>query len=95
MCLLGFSGFLRFNDLSSNRLCGIKWKEGYIELKIPKSKPDIYRKGNVITIAKLEMICVPFLLLCKYISFFRLSVAANDYLFTAINVKKFTGAFKV
>lgn len=38
MCLLGFSGFLRFSELSNIRLCDIKWKYAYIEIYIPKSK---------------------------------------------------------
>lgn len=52
MCLLGFSRFLRFSELSNIRLCDIKWKEAYIEINIPKSKTDIYRIGNVVIIAK-------------------------------------------
>ena len=40
MCLLGFSGFLRFSELSNIRLSEIKWRDAYIEIKIPKSKTN-------------------------------------------------------
>lgn len=94
MCLLGFSGFLRFSELSNIRLCDIKWKDEYIEIKIPKSKTDIYRKGNVI-IAKTGNDMCPISWLSKYISLLQLNVSASDYLFTAITFKKSTGVYKV
>lgn len=91
MCLLGFSGFLRFSELSNIRLCDIKWKDAYIEIKIPKSKTDIYRKGNVVIIAKTGNDMCPISWLSKYISLLQLNVSASDYLFTAITFKKIYG----
>lgn len=95
MCLLGFSGFLRFSELSNIRLCDIKWKEAYIEINIPKSKTDIYRRGNVVIIAKTGNDMCPIFWLKKYISLLQLNVSASDYLFTAITYKKSLGGFKV
>lgn len=54
MCLLWFSGFFRFSELSNIRMCDIKWENDHIEIHILKSKTDIYRRGNSVIIAKTE-----------------------------------------
>jgi hypothetical protein len=33
-------------------MCDILGKDSHIEIKIPKSKTDIYRKGNYVIIAR-------------------------------------------
>lgn len=67
MCLLGFSGFFRFSELSNIRMCVIKWENAHIEINIPKSKTDIYRRGNSVIIAKTGNDLCPVFWLNKYI----------------------------
>ena len=45
MNLLSFSGFLRFNELSQLRGNDAIVKDGYLIIKIRKSKSDQYRDG--------------------------------------------------
>ena len=52
LCLLGFSGFLRFSELSGIRLSHISWHSSHIQIKIPNSKTDIYRRSNSVIIPR-------------------------------------------
>ncbi|KAJ8311022.1 hypothetical protein KUTeg_011423, partial [Tegillarca granosa] len=52
ICLLGFSGFLRYDELSNIKMKDISFEQGYIELFIRKSKTDVYRRGKKIVIAE-------------------------------------------
>ena len=94
MCLLGFSGFLRFSELSNIRMCDILWKDSHIEIKIPKSKTDIYRKGNSVIIARTGNILCPVHWLQKYIDLAELDNTSSDFLFTAINFFKSSGKYR-
>ena len=59
MILLGFSGFLRFDELSSLRCNDISIFDSYFILKIRKSKTDQYRFGDEIPISKGLSIACP------------------------------------
>ena len=43
MILLGYAGFLRFNEISELKCNDIELKEDHVILKIKKSKTDVYR----------------------------------------------------
>lgn len=94
MCLLGFSGFFRFSELSNIRMCDIKWENAHIEINIPKSKTDIYRRGNSVIIAKTGNDLCPVFWLNKYIDLLGLEKIFEDYLFTAVNYLKSQNVYK-
>ena len=94
MCLLGFSGFLRFNELSNIRLSDLSWHDNYLEIKITKSKTDIYRRGNSIIIGKTGNELCPLFWLNKYISEAGFDNNPDNFLFTAVNYFKSIGSYK-
>lgn len=94
MCLLGFSGFFRFSELSNIRICDIKWENAHIEINIPKSKTDIYRRGNSVIIAKTGNNLCPVFWLNKYIDLLGLEKISEDDLFTAVNYLKSQNVYK-
>lgn len=51
----GFSGFLRFSELSRIRMSDIVWHDNYMQVKINQSKTDIYRRENYVIIGKTVM----------------------------------------
>ena len=59
MILLGFSGFLRFDELSSFRCYDISIFDSYFILKIRKSKTDQYQFGDEIPISIGASIACP------------------------------------
>ena len=46
MCLLAYTGFLRFNELSSIRLGHVTFNDEGLKLFIPSSKTDVYHDGR-------------------------------------------------
>ncbi|XP_053386208.1 uncharacterized protein LOC123563229 isoform X2 [Mercenaria mercenaria] len=81
MILLGYAGFLRFNELS-NLLCkDIGFKIDHLNVKIQKSKTDIYRSGKEVLIAKGSSVACPYLMLQRYMTAAHLSETSDNYLF--------------
>ena len=52
LILLGLSGFMRFNELSSLRCCDVSFQSDHLMVTMLKSKTDVYREGKTIPIAK-------------------------------------------
>ena len=51
-CLLGFAGFLRYDELSKLKLCDITIYEDHMELFIESSKTDQLWQGAIVVIAR-------------------------------------------
>ncbi|KAJ8305077.1 hypothetical protein KUTeg_017372, partial [Tegillarca granosa] len=57
ICLLGFSGFLRYDELSNIKMKDISFEQGYIELFIRKSKTDVYRRDRINALGNIDLNC--------------------------------------
>ena len=68
MILLGFSGFLRFNELSQLRCNDFFVKEEHLVIKIRRSKTDQYRSGDEILICKGHTLACPYAMFFRYMS---------------------------
>ena len=66
-CLLGFAGFLRYDELSKLRLCDISIYESHMELFIESSKTDQLRQGAVVVIARTGTSLCPVAMLERYV----------------------------
>ena len=56
LCLLGFSEFFRYSELSNILMKDLDFVDTLLEINIQKSKTDIYRRGNKMVIAKKQEI---------------------------------------
>ena len=54
ICLLGFTAFMRLDELLNLKVKDIQFHHGYMTIAIPKCKNDQTREGNVIHLAELE-----------------------------------------
>ena len=52
MTVLSFTGFLRFDELSSLKCNDVTVHDHFLKLKIVHSKADQYRQGNEVLISK-------------------------------------------
>lgn len=77
LCCIGFSGFLRYNELSSIKLLDLCFEKDCLKILVKKSKTDIYRKGNVVYIARTFTKYCPVFLLERYIDAGQLSLSSN------------------
>jgi integrase len=81
MIMLGFAGFLRYNEISNLRCNDIVFHDNHISLRIRSSKTDQYREGREVVIANGKTCACPVSLLRRYISIADLSVKSEDFLF--------------
>lgn len=81
MIILGYAGFLRFNELNNLRCNDVQFNSDHIVLNIRKSKTDVYRHGNEVLIAKGSSSACPYSILHKYLTVAGLSVHSNEFLF--------------
>jgi len=88
MCLIGFSGFLRFEELSHLKRSDIVFHEDFLTLFLPSSKTDVYREGNMCYIAKtLSEIC-PYSFLRKYLYMGNICDNSVEYIFRSVLYSK-------
>ena len=81
MILLAFSGFLRFNELSSITCKDITFGDGYFSVHIAKSKTDQYRHGHTVVIAQGISSACPYAMLQKYFAVATIDNGSDSFLF--------------
>ncbi|XP_065891826.1 integrase/recombinase xerD homolog isoform X3 [Dysidea avara] len=67
-CLLGFAGFLRFDELIRLRPCEIKFSEEMLAIKILGSKTDQLRQGDEVVISRTGSRTCPVAMLERYMA---------------------------
>jgi integrase len=81
MIVLGFSAFLRFDELSSLQCSDLHFYDDHFKIVIQKSKTDVYRHVDEILVYRGETVACPYNLLQRYIRLADLSLESHEYLF--------------
>lgn len=81
MIVLGFSAFLRYDEISNIHCNDVKIYDDYFSLYIRRSKTDQYRFGNEIVISKGNSAACPLAMLTRYIALTEQSLTSQFYLF--------------
>lgn len=81
MIVLGFTGFLRYDEISSIRAKDVEMHTDYVKIKIPKSKCDQYRTGNEVVIKKGNTAACPVTLIRKYFKISNINEKSSEYIF--------------
>ncbi|XP_053406417.1 integrase/recombinase xerD homolog [Mercenaria mercenaria] len=81
MILLGFAGFLRYDELSSLRCNDIVFRDDHFCLKIRKSKTGQYRLVHEIVTSKGVYVACPYNMLRRYLSLSNQTIFDSNYLF--------------
>ena len=88
MCILMYSGFLRFDEVCRCRLQDVRFGKDHMGLFIAESKGDIYRDGDEVPISVTEGELCPVVALSKYIKV--AGITKNEsFLFRAIQKNKY------
>lgn len=93
MFLIGFSGFLRYEELSNIKKGDIIFYKHFMRIFIEKSKCDQYRTGKWVFIAKTDNITCPFRSLKKYIK--KIKVSKSEFIFRGLTYFKSTNSYKL
>ena len=79
--LLCFTGFLRFADVSRIRRNQISFHEGFMKIKIGKSKNDQLREGNDVLVSEAEGSVCPVKILNEYLLRMNISPSSTELIF--------------
>ena len=79
MYVLSFAGFFRFDDVSRIR-SDISFKEGFMIIKVLKSKNDQLRKGVEVVILQSSSSVFPVELLKRYLVMFKIPPDSKDFI---------------
>ena len=79
MYVLSFAGFFRFDDVSRIR-SDISFKEGFMIIKVLKSKNDQLRKGDEVVILQLSSSVCPVELLKRCLVMFKIHPDSKDFI---------------
>ena len=88
MYVLSFAGFFRFDDVSRIRRSDISFREGFMVVKVLKSKNDQLRKGDEVVISQLSSSACPVELLKRYLAMFKIPPDSKDFIFKPISKGK-------
>ena len=88
MYVLSFAGFFRFDDVSRIRRSDISFKEGFMIIKVLKSKNDQLRKGDEVVISQFSGFAFPVELLKRYLAMFKVPPDSKDVIFKLISKGK-------
>ena len=80
MYVLSFAGFFRFDDVSRIRRSDISFKEGFMIIKVLKSKNDQLRKGDEVVILQLSSSVCPVELLKRCLVMFKIPPDSKDFI---------------
>ena len=94
MILLGYAGFLRFQELSTLTLGDLIFSEQYVKIFIQKSKCDQYRSGSWVFIAQTGNATCPVRAIKKYIKLAKVS-KASEFIFRALTYYKSTNSYQL
>lgn len=87
MCMMAYTGFLRFNELSSIRLGHVTFNDEGFKLIIPSSKTDKYHEGRAVVISSCEPGYCPVELLMKYVKLAEIK-DADSFIFRSLSKVK-------
>lgn len=79
------AGFFRFDDVSRIRRSDISFKEGFMVIKVLKSKNDQLRKGDEVVVSQLSSDACPVALLKRYLVMFKIPPDSKDLIFKPIS----------
>ncbi len=67
ICLLGFSAFLRFDELSQVRASDLVFSKELLNVNIRSSKTDQFRQGNQVVVSRSAKVTCPVAMLERYL----------------------------
>ena len=84
ICLIGFVGFLRFNEIAHLRESDVHIFHDHAELFIEASKTDQYRDGSWVVIARSDLVTCPVAMLERYMELGKVGSSPELPLFRGI-----------
>lgn len=88
MFVIGFCGFLRFNEIVNIKRSDIDFQINYVTIFLEKSKTDKYKEGNKVFLAETKSKACPVKLLRQYLKLACIKCDSEEYIFRAVTRMK-------
>ena len=88
ICAISYAGFLRYNELCSIKASHLSFNSDHVEIFIPSSKTDCYRKGNSLVIAKTFTPYCPVSILLQYVKEANIDLNSDVYILGLYRILK-------
>lgn len=95
ICVLGYTGFLRFDELASLRRSDFDFESSHMRVFIEKSKTDVYRDGAWVLISRSGKATCPVALVTRYFSMAEFEPDSDEYIFRALSFLKSCNKYKL
>ena len=95
MCLLSYSGFLRYSEVSNLKRHQVVIYDSYIRLFLETSKTDVYREGRAVVISRTNNSTCPVNMLLRYLSLADIQSNSTDFIFRPLCFCKTSGSYKL
>ena len=88
MCILSFTAFLRFDELSNIKYCDILFGSEYMKIFLESSKTDVYRVGEWVYVASLNSNNCPVKIVKRYLRKAGFSSYTENFVFRGVTRNK-------
>lgn len=95
LCLLCYSGFLRFSEFANLRRSDITIFPTHAKLFLFKSKTDIYREGRDVVISRTGLPTCPVNMLERYIKLANIKDHSDEFIFRPLYLCKTESSYKL
>ena len=95
ICLLGYSGFLRFSEIANLKRANISIQDDHMTLNIVKSKTDVYNEGNKVVFARTLSKSCPVNMLERYLDIASIKSDVDEFIFRSLSYCKNADSYKL
>ena len=88
ICLLSFTAFLRYDELSTIKYCDVLFGKGYMKIFLESSKTDVYRVGEWVYVSSLDSPNCPVKIVKRYLRKAGFDSYTEDFIFRGITRNK-------
>ncbi|KAK3100534.1 hypothetical protein FSP39_021460 [Pinctada imbricata] len=93
MCLIGYTGFLRFSEIANIKRSHIEFFDEYLSIFIPKSKTDKFNEGSHVYISKTQSKSCPVKMLSRYLKLAGIDSSSTEFIFRQVTFLKKTNSY--
>lgn len=95
LCLTGYAGFLRYNEISNIKWCHITVHESHLSLFLPRSKTDQLHVGSTVVIAKTGNPTCPYNMLLRYAAMAQADMSSTNFVFGNLTFHRSTNSYSI
>lgn len=95
ICVIGYAGFLRFDELSCLRRNDFEFEDSYMKIFVEKSKTDQYRDGAWVLISRSDKATCPVNLVTRYFDMAGFDPNSNEFIFRSLSFFKSCNLYRL